>query len=384
MSEFSLLSKNFILICLAGFLYFGSFYFLLPTIPQFVQNIGGTAGQIGAVVGFFTLTSVLLRPYFGKLADGYGRKKMMMAGSGLFALLFVCYGRMDSIYPLYVLRLLHGVAHGCYLAAAFAYVADLAPIERRGEVMGVYGVANVFSMALFPALGSRIIMKTQDFNYLFTLSALTCALAFLAVTLIDEWKPEIKDGRKIGMLEAGLKPPVLAASLTFFSASIVYGSVITFLPVYAPQKGIADFGLFFTVYAAFTLLSRVAAGKLSDVYGRRKVVIPFLSVLAVATFCLPFLSNIYILAFIGALFGLGFGAFMPALNAYVVDKTEPRERSRALAFFTSFMDVGITTGAMVLGVLGGFIGFEAMYATAGVILCCGIVFFTLFTKKQRD
>ncbi len=382
MGDFKLYSKNFVLICVSGFLYFGSFYFLLPTIPQFVQNIGGSAGQIGAVVGFFTLTSVILRPYFGKLADGYGRKKFLLAGSGVFSLLFVLYAHAGGISHLYVIRLFHGVAHGCYLAAAYAYVADLAPIQRRGEVMGVYGVANVFAMALFPAWGSRIITTTHDFNYLFTLSAITAALSFLALVMIDDSKPDAHGGQKKGIFEAGLKPPVLAASVTFFSASTVYGTVITFLPVYAPEKGMADFGIFFTVYAVFTLLSRVAAGKLSDIYGRRKVVLPFLCVLAVATFCLPFLSNLYMLAFIGALFGLGFGAFMPALTAYVVDKTEPQERAGALAFFTSFMDVGITTGAIVLGIIGGWLGFEVMYGFAGVILSCGIVFFAFFTGRQ--
>ncbi|MGE4265853.1 MAG: MFS transporter [Deferribacterales bacterium] len=380
MSDFKLYSKNFILICVSGFLYFGSFYLLLPTIPQFVQDIGGTTGQIGAVVGFFTLTSVLLRPYFGKLADSYGRKRFLLFGSGLFAFLFVFYAHAGGIVPLYILRLFHGVAHGCYLAAAFAYVADLAPVQRRGEVMGVYGVANVFAMALFPAWGSRIITATHDFNYLFTLSAITAALSFLSLVMLDDRKPEKHAGKK-GIFEAGLKKPVLVASITFFSASTVYGTVITFLPVYAPKKGMADFGIFFTVYAVFTLISRVAAGKLSDIYGRRKVIIPFLLILAVATFCLPFLSNIYMLAFIGALFGLGFGAFMPALSAYVVDKTEPHERAGALAFFTSFMDVGITTGAIVLGIVGGHFGFEVMYGFAGVILCCGIIFFSLFTRK---
>ncbi|WP_277657343.1 MFS transporter [Seleniivibrio woodruffii] len=382
MNEFKLTSKNFVLICISGFMYFGSFYFLLPTIPQYVVQIGGNAGQIGIVIGFFTLTSVILRPYFGRLADDYGRKKLAMLGAGLFSLLFVFYSQAQSVMPLYGLRLLHGVAHGCYLAAAMAYVADLAPADRRGEVMGVYGVANVFAMALFPAWGSHIISTTHDFNRLFTLSAVTALLAFLALVLIDEQKPDLHGGKKAGIFEAGFKPPVLAASITFFSAATVYGTVVTFLPVYAPQRGITDIGMFFTVYAVFTLVSRITAGKLSDRYGRRKVVIPFLVILAVATFCLPLLSDVYMLGFIGGLFGLGFGAFMPALTAYVVDKTEPRERAGALAFFSSFMDVGITTGAIVLGVISGFIGFQAMYVLAGIILCCGIVFFAVYTRKQ--
>lgn len=105
MSEFSLLSRNFILICLSGFFYFGSFYLLLPTIPQFVASLGGTTSQIGIVVGTFTMASVIWRPYFGKQADSYGRKKMMLFGAGFFSLLFALYGQIQDIIPLYLVRM---------------------------------------------------------------------------------------------------------------------------------------------------------------------------------------------------------------------------------------------------------------------------------------
>lgn len=96
-----------------------------------------------------------------------------MFGAGLFALLFFAYGQMQTIVPLYILRVMHGIAHGAYLAAAFAYVADLAPAARRGEVMGIYGAANVVAMALFPAWGSSIITNTHDFSILFV-TAIGC------------------------------------------------------------------------------------------------------------------------------------------------------------------------------------------------------------------
>lgn len=382
MGEFSLMSRNFILVCLSGFLYFGSFYLLLPTIPQFVADLGGTTSQIGIVVGTFTMASVILRPYFGKQADSYGRKKVMLFGAGLFALLFALYGQIQEIVPLYLLRAFHGIAHGSYLAAAYAYVADLAPLKRRGEVMGIYGVANVVAMALFPAWGSMIITSTHDFSRLFFYSVITASAAFLAVCFIDEIKPEEHQKQAVSAWAIGRQQAVLVASLTFFAAATVYGTVITFLPVYAPQQGVTNFGVFFTTYAIFTLISRVIAGKLSDRYGRRKVIIPFLILLAIATFLLPFLENITLLVIIGGCFGLGFGAFMPALNAFVVDRTLPHERASALAFFTAFMDVGITTGAVILGLVGEYWGYGTMYNVGGVIICFGIVLFAVGSKAD--
>lgn len=381
MNQFSLLSKNFICICLSSFLYFGSFYLLLPVLPQFVASLGGTTSQIGLVVGFFTMISVITRPQFGKLADRYGRKRIMLFGAGLFAALFLVYGQIQAIFPLYVLRVLHGVAHGSYLAAAYAYVADLAPIERRGEVMGVYGAANVVAMALFPAWGSSIVTGSQDFSSLFMLAVATAAAGFLTVACLDEIKHEDQVKQNVSILAVIRQRAVLVASLTLFTAATVYGTVITFLPVYAPERGITHFGIFFTTYAAFTLISRIIAGKLSDRFGRRTVILPFLAFVALATFFLPFLHNTYLLTFIGGLFGFGFGAFMPALNAFVVDEVSPRERASALAVFTSFMDVGITTGAVVLGVIGELRGYAVMFGVGGVIIVLGILLFAVGARK---
>ncbi|SFL70026.1 MFS transporter [Pelosinus propionicus] len=369
------------MICLSGFLYFGSFYLLLPTIPQFVASLGGTTSQIGIVVGVFTLASVVLRPYFGKMADRHGRKKVMLFGAGLFSLLFATYGQIQNVVPLYVVRIMHGIAHGSYLAASYAYVADLAPLKRRGEVMGVYGIANVVAMALFPAWGSMIITSTHDFSRLFFFSIITAGAAFLSVLFVDEIKPAEHEKQAVSIWAIGRQPAVLVASLTFFTAATVYGTVITFLPVYAPKQGISNFGVFFTTYAIFTFISRIAAGKLSDRYGRRKVIIPFLTLLAIATFLLPFLETVTLLLVIGGCFGLGFGAFMPALNAFVVDRTLPHERASALAFFTSFMDIGITTGAVLLGIVGEYFGYGVMYSVGGMIVSLGVALFAICSKE---
>ena len=327
MTHANLFSKNFVLVCLSSFLYFGSFYLLLPTLPQYVLSLGGTASQIGLAIGVFTLVSVVIRPNFGKLVDTYGRKRFMIFGAGLFALLFSLYGQVHAIVPLCFLRAAHGVAHGCYMPAVYAYVADLAPLNRRGEAMGIYGVSNVVAMALFPAIGSAIISGSANFSTLFILSTVIAAGSFLSVCFVDETSQEGRKGGKVSIMAAVRQRSVLVASLTLFSAATVYGAVVTFLPVYAPNRGLKNVGVFFTTYAIFTLISRVIAGKLSDRFGRRRVILPFLVVVAIAVFLLPLLRDLYLLLLIGACFGLGFGAFMPALNAFVVDETTPGQRS---------------------------------------------------------
>jgi len=381
--NFSLRSKNFVLVCISTFLYFGGFYLLLPTLPEYIAAWGGTATQVGIVMATFTLVSVIVRPYFGKAVDRRGRKQFMLFGAGLFAALFAVYGQAHTLLPLCLVRAAHGIAHGSYLAASFAYVADLAPADRRGEVIGVYGVANVVSMALFPFLGSAVLSYAGSFSVLFLMSTAVAAGAFVPIIFIDDVKAHAgRSTPSTGVLSVLSLRAVLVASLTLFSATVIYGSVVTFLPLFLSGKGLSNVGYFFFTYAVFTFVSRLVAGKLSDRFGRRNVILPFLCLVALAAFMLPFLGSVYMLMFIGACYGLGFGAFMPALNAYVVDETAPEMRARALSVFTAFMDVGITTGALVLGLIAQYGGYETMFAVGGLIVVAGTILFLAAGKTE--
>lgn len=377
--EFSLWSREFMLLCLANFFYFGSFYFLLPTMPQYVDALGGSPSQIGMVMGWFTLAAVAARPYFGTLVDRYGHKRFMLLGSVCFILFFLLYNYTQTVNLLYVVRAAHGLAHACFMAASAAYIADIAPPNRRGEVIGIYGTSNIIAMALFPAWGTALVSAAGNFAELFSMAALAAGICLMAVVFLKEINPGAgKHFKPAGVFDIGRRRGVIIPSLALFGGATAYGAVITFLPLFAPQRGIADFGLFFSVYAASTICSRVLVGKLSDRIGRRKLIVPFMALVAFAVFLLPGLHSLLWLALIGGLFGFGFGAFMPTLNALVVDYTPQQDRGSALGFFTSFMDLGITVGAVVLGAIGENFGFESMFYFGSIAVLLGLVVFVLF------
>lgn len=384
-NDFSLWSRDFILLCLANFFYFGSFYFLLPTMPQYVAVLGGSPSQVGLVMGWFTLAAVAARPYFGKMVDRYGHKKFMIMGSASFVCFFIIYIYMQNIGLLYLARAAHGLAHACFMAASSAYIADFAPPDRRGEVIGIYGTSNIVAMALFPAWGTAVISGSGHFARLFWLAAASAGICLAAVAFLKEInKGAGKHFKPVGILQVGSRRCVAVPSLALFGGATAYGAVITFLPLFAVQRGLADFGLFFSVYAVSTIISRVTVGKLSDRIGRRKLIKPFMALVALAVALLPMLNSLPELALIGGLFGFGFGAFMPTLNALVVDCTPPQDRGSALGFFTSFMDLGITAGAVILGTAGDYFGFEVMFYLGSLAALVGLIIFSLFLKTDSS
>src|SRR5690625_3174017 len=77
-------TRDFILVCLANFFIFLGFQMTLPTLPIFVKELGGSDQLIGVIVGIFTFSALLFRPYAGHALETKGRGRVYLFGLLLF------------------------------------------------------------------------------------------------------------------------------------------------------------------------------------------------------------------------------------------------------------------------------------------------------------
>jgi MFS family permease len=120
-----------------------------------LSNLGG--GQYkGLIVGLFTVTAGISRPFSGKLTDSVGRVPVMAIGSLVCVACGCLYPALNSVAAFLLLRLCHGFSVGFKPTATAAYIADIAPPERWGEAMGVHSICFSSGLAFGPALGSLI------------------------------------------------------------------------------------------------------------------------------------------------------------------------------------------------------------------------------------
>ena len=103
------------------------------------------------------------------------------------------------------------------------------------------------------------------------------------------------------------------------------------------------------------------AGKISDMYGRKKVYLISAAVFTVASLCCGLAGNIYLLVLLRALQALGGGAFMPSATGIVSDHFG-RDRDKALGMFTSILPIGGIVGPIIGGV------FVAVWSWRGIFL----------------
>ncbi|MCL6560319.1 MAG: MFS transporter, partial [Firmicutes bacterium] len=74
------ISKSYALTFLATCLFFSSNFYFVPILPTYLSSIGCNRSEIGAVIGVFSITSIFLRPFFGRVSDSFSKKMLMIFG----------------------------------------------------------------------------------------------------------------------------------------------------------------------------------------------------------------------------------------------------------------------------------------------------------------
>src|SRR4051794_11216907 len=105
-------TRDFVLIVLANFFIFLGFQMTLPTLPLFVEELGGNDQLIGFVVGIFTFSALLIRPYAGHSLETKGRGVVFLFGLMIFVLSVGTFGFLSSIVFLFIVRVVQGVGWG--------------------------------------------------------------------------------------------------------------------------------------------------------------------------------------------------------------------------------------------------------------------------------
>ncbi len=355
---------GFYLAFVANFFFFASFQWTFVTLPGYMQQLGGDAAQIGLAIGLPTLSAVLVRPGIGHLVDRWGRKGVLMAGAGLFALEPILYTLTPSVWPFLVVRLLRGVGLAAFTTAYTALVADLAPPARRGEAIGLSGVTNNVGLLFAPALGA-LVQARWGYPAHFVAAAAIGAIGLLALLPLPA--PRSAAERLVGHFSFGTAVrlrPIQAAALGSTGLAAAYGAVLGFLSPFAAARQLTASGGYFTAFALAMIACQAAAGRLSDRLGRRAVAVPGMIVVVIATAGLALARSNAALLAAGAGLGLSWGLVRTGLDTAVIDAVPPEARGTALGLLYTCFDAGIGVGAFGLGIIVQTQGYAAAFAVA--------------------
>ena len=366
-SRDSFLTRDYALLWIGSAAFYGSFQMLLTTLPVYALRLGARESDIGLLIGFFSISALLVRLPTGWLLDRGGRVPILLAGCAVFALSAAGYVLAGTVAALLAVRLFHGTGMSLFTTAAQTLVVDIAPKMRRGEAMGVYNIATTVAAGFGPAIGVAL-LGAVGFGYLFGVTgALAAAALVLCWLIVEPRRGSMPTARPApGRPTKIFSRAVIGPGLLLAAQMGTYGAVISFVPLLAARRGLDNPGLFFLAYAAAILVAQALAGRASDRLGRLAVVIPGLVVSAAGLIAISALAGPWLLG-AGVIYGVGAGMVQPALFAAGGERVPAAERGAAMATMGLFLELGIGGGSIVAGLVAGAVGLQTTFALAAAL-----------------
>jgi Arabinose efflux permease len=161
----------------------------IPIMPRYMEELGITGTAVGLLVAAFSLTQFLCSPLAGRLADVYGRKKMIVLGILIFAVSEWLFGMAESSTLLFFSRMLGGIAAALIMPAVMAYAADVTSEEDRAAGMGYITAAISTGYIIGPGVGGYVAEFGVRVPF-FAAAAAGVIAACVSLLLLKETRPE--------------------------------------------------------------------------------------------------------------------------------------------------------------------------------------------------
>lgn len=357
-------SKDIILILAASFFYFASPMTVTPLIVGFSESLGAGAFLMGIIGGLMNLCSLFCRPFVGNLADKISKYKLSFIGGGLMVL--ACLGYVFAFNPMIVAvsRIVNGVGFACCSVCMSTWMSNMLPKEKIGSGMGIYGMMNALAMAMAPALG---IFLYRSFGYRVAfISALVISLmmVFVVQFVHDKGNPSESIEKNIGAKQKWsiVDKNVLPVAFIIMLFAIPYCATQSFLVSYVSMKNLSvSVGMFFPLYALVLLILRFMMKGLFDKLPFKTFILTSSLSSFMGLFFLSVMNNDFFM-FLAALFMAGgYGIMSSVCQSTAILLAGKNKRGLANSTYYIGLDLGMTLGPVIGGVLYGNFGISLFY-----------------------
>jgi MFS family permease len=373
-----ILTRDFVLTFFAQFSFSFVFCILIPTLPIYLSKSGAKEAEIGILVGIFSVSSLILRPFVGRALLKISEKKFMMAGALLYALSSIAYLLAPPFWPLFIVRVLQGMALAFFSTASFTLVAHITPEGHRGQIISYYYLSINIAFALAPYFG-MLLVNRFNFSLLFLVCAGLSFCSLFITTKIGKVEPVSSERTTTdrSFLSRKALPPAIMAFMT----NIIWGALTAFFPLYALSHGVSNPGLFFAAFAIVLILGRGLGGKILDIYNREKVMFPCLFTYLISMPLLAFSTTLPMFILVAVIWGIGNAFLYPSLLAYALDQVDS-SRGPAMGTFTAIADLGSGMGSVIMGIILQLTSYPIMFLCLALTGLINLLYFYYFVRKK--
>lgn len=378
---------------LGNFFTGASFSLVMPFMALYVEQLGAPKNKVewyaGLAVSLSALTSALIAPVWGRLADRYGRKPMMVRASLVMTFTMGGLAFVPNVFWLLVLRILNGLFSG-YVPNSTALIASQAPKNRSGYALGTLATGVIGGSLVGPLLGGVLaeILGIRQVFLLVGFILLICNL--MTVFLVKEdFQPVTKaEALSTRELFSSIKDKQILIGL-FVTSMIIQVSAQSIAPIltlYIRHLGQTEnlmfvSGLIVSALGFSSMLSSSTLGKIGDRIGNhRLLLIALFYSFSMYVLC-ALAQNSLQLGIVRFLYGFGTGALMPSINS-LLTKITPREGiSRIFSYNQMFMNIGQVIGPFIGSAIATDLGYRSVFYVTSLIVFINFVWSLINFRK---
>jgi len=390
--------KNLYVCWFAVFIVSSGMSQMAPSLPLYIEHLGvhdtaSIAKWSGIVFGSNFISLAIFAPIWGKFADKYGRKSMILRASLWLSVIVTGMGFVDNVYQLTGLRVLQGACSG-FQTAAITLVATQTPNERVGWALGILFSGQVGGTLLGPLFGG-FLSEIIGFRETFIAIGCLCFVAFITSFLFIKENPVSTSANQstLNFHEVWERLPnhkvTVCLFITTLAMQLALMSIQPIITVYITQLSSDSNHIALIsggVFAASGLASVISAprlGKFSDRIGPQKVLLVALIVAGVLFIPQAFVKNSWELGGLRFLLGLATAGLLPSVNSLIKKSTPDLITGRAYGYNQSAQFIGVFLGSVLGGQMAGTFGIHYVFLFTGALLLMNAfwVYHTIYKEK---
>ena len=358
---------------------------IAPVLPVYIEHLGihnleAVEQWSGLAFGITFIMMTIASPLWGKAADKYGRKPMLLRASLGMAVVVTCMGFAQNVYQLVGLRLIQGAVSG-FVSAAITLVATQAPKDRAGWALGTLSTGAVGGMLLGPLIGGYI-AEIWGFRSIFFSTGTLLLVAFMASLLFvkEEFTPpteKVLSFREVWQLIPN--PSIMVAMfVTTFMLQLALLSIEPIITVYITHLQVTSHvvlisGMVFAASGLGNILAAPKLGKLSDRIGPHKVMLVALIVAGLLFIPQAFVTSPWQLMGLRFALGLAAAGLLPSINSIITRNTPSSITGRAFGYNQSAQFLGAFIGSVMGGQIAAAFGIHYVFFVTGALLLINAV-----------
>lgn len=383
------LAWPFLRLYLLTLFYFSANSILNVIIPLQGSSLGASNTTIGIIMGAYLFTTMLLRPWAGHIIQKRGPIKVLRTILVLNGAALILY-TFTGLEGYFVARMLQGVCTAFFSMALQLGVIDALPEKERSQGISMYSLCAYLPGIVGPLLALGIWQPGEMNSFTFAMVAIAVLTGVVGFTAkIDKEDAQAKAEAKVEQKAVGFSsfsqfvknPHLFTCSVLMLTASLVFGAVTAFIPLYALQITGGHAGIFLMLQAGTVVLARFVLRKKipSDGKWRASFVMGVMLILAVAAQSVS-LSTFsaaggFLFFYVGAvLMGIAQALLYPTLTTYLTFVLPQASRNVLIGLFIATADLGVSLGGIVMGPVADLSSYSFMYMLCAVLGVAMILF----------